>query len=302
MSSDDDQEDDMEQYVSRFLSDLTEKRNYSEHTVAAYSSDIGQFLRFAGQKLGAPVKPEAISPELVQAYVEDLQHGDGKYAPSSVARKMAAVKSFFQYLADQSVIQGNPASQLVVPKVRKNLPKTLSQEEMQKLMAAARKDTRPKSIRDHALLAMLCATGMRVTEVVNVLLADVDWEQGMVRCHGRGGRERRIPLSIALEPLAEYRDHARPALKLEESPDTLFLNHRGQRLTRQGVWLILKEAAEEAGIRAEVTPHTLRHSFAKYLVGAGEDMRRVQELLGHANLSTTLVYRQATAPSSEAQS
>ncbi len=156
-------------------------------------------------------------------------------------------------------------------------------------------------MRDRALLELLCATGMRVTEVVNLQLEDVDWEQSIVICRSKGERQRRIPLGPALEPLREYVQNGRAALAKSASPAVLFLNHRGQKLTRQGVWLILKEAAEAAGVGVDVTPHTLRHSFAKYLVGSGEDLRRVQELLGHANLSTTQVYRQVHS-SSEAES
>jgi integrase/recombinase XerD len=133
---------------------------------------------------------------------------------------------------------------------------------------------------------------MRVTEVVNLRLVDVDWETGVVDCPGKGDRRRRIPLGAATDSLNLYVQHGRPNFAREESPAMLFLNHRGQKLTRQGVWLILKEAADTAGLDGDVTPHTLRHSFAKHKVGAGEDLRRVQELLGHANLSTTQVYRQ----------
>ncbi len=133
---------------------------------------------------------------------------------------------------------------------------------------------------------------MRVTEVVNLRLEDVDWEAGIVNCPGKSDRRRRIPLGTALQPLGEYLERGRPNFARDDSPAMLFLNHRGQKLTRQGVWLILKEAAEAAGLNGDVTPHTLRHSFAKHKLGQGEDLRRVQELLGHANLSTTQVYRQ----------
>jgi len=164
---------------------------------------------------------------------------------------------------------------------------------MDRLLAAPARGGGAKATRDRALLELLYATGMRVTEVVNLRLEDIDWEASVVNCPGRGDRHRRIPLAHATEALSTYVQHGRPSFAREESPVMLFLNHRGQKLTRQGVWLILKEAAGVAGLDGAVTPHTLRHSFAKHKVGAGEDLRRVQELLGHANLSTTQVYRQA---------
>jgi integrase/recombinase XerD len=202
-------------------------------------------------------------------------------------------KSFFRFLFEQRIIPSNPAARLTSPKVKKNAPKTLSRVELERLLAAPGQQTSPKALRDRALLELLSSTGMRVTEVVTLRLEDVDWEQGVVICRGKGDRHRRIPLGAGSGPLRDYLDQARPNLARENSPPLLFLNHRGHRLTRQGVWLILKEAAEAAGISAEVTPHTLRHSFARHLLGAGEDLRRVQELLGHANLSTTQMYRQA---------
>ncbi|MGH2521919.1 MAG: tyrosine recombinase [Anaerolineales bacterium] len=286
----------MEQYLSKFLDALNAEKGYSENTIAAYRNDLGQFAEFLRAHTAGPAEPGSMTSEMVQAYVEDLQHGPRAYAPSTVARKVAAVKSFCHFLVEQNLIPTDPAAKLNSPKVKKHIPKILTHAEMERLLAAPREahNGGPKALRDQALLALLYATGMRVTEVVNLRLEDVDWENGMVICQGKGDRRRRIPLSSALEPLGEYLQRARPSLVKEASPPMLFLNHRGQKLTRQGVWLILKEAAEAAGIAGEVTPHTLRHSFAKHLLGSGEDLRRVQELLGHANLSTTQVYRQVT--------
>jgi integrase/recombinase XerD len=282
----------MEQYLTQFLTALSNQKGYSENTIAAYRNDLGQFAHFVQQQRGAAVEPGDITPELVGAYVESLQSEEGGYAPSTVARKIAAVKSFFHYLTEQQVIANDPALRLSSPKIKKNVPRTLSREEIARLLAAPKQGAGPKALRDTALLELLCATGMRVTEVVNLRVDDVDWDRGEVICQGKGERQRRIPLGAALQSLRDYNQQARAALKNEDSPDVLFLNHRGKKLTRQGVWLILKEAAETAGVNMAVTPHTLRHSFAKQLVGAGEDLRRVQELLGHANLSTTQVYRQ----------
>jgi integrase/recombinase XerD len=282
----------MEQYLTQFLAALVAHKGYSENTIAAYRNDLMQFSRFVRDHRAAPTEPGEVTRELVEAYVERLQQGPDEYAPSTVARKIAAIKSFFHFLFEQKIILSDPAARLTSPKVKKNAPKTLSRVELERLLAAPGQQTGPKALRDRALLELLSSTGMRVTEVVNLLLEDVDWEQGVVICRGKGDKHRRIPLGSGLGALRDYLDQARPNLARESSPPLLFLNHRGHQLTRQGVWLILKEAAEAAGIGAEVTPHTLRHSFAKHLLGSGEDLRRVQELLGHANLSTTQMYRQ----------
>jgi integrase/recombinase XerD len=285
----------MDQFINQFLSTLSTQKGYTENTIAAYRNDLGQFAQFVRERRGSIVDPGEVTPELVEAYVESLQRTDGGYAPSTVARKIAAVKSYFHFLSEQQLITANPALRLNSPKIKKSAPKTLSREEIERLLAAPRQSNGPKALRDSALLELLCATGMRVTEVVNLHVEDVDWEQGEVICRSKGERERRIPLASARGPLKEYVDSARGALQNDGSPNTLFLNHRGKKLTRQGVWLILREAAEAAGIHAEVTPRTLRHSFAKHLIGSGENLRRVQKLLGHANLSTTQVYRQPSA-------
>jgi integrase/recombinase XerD len=283
----------MNQHLDRFLGNLAVEKRYSDNTISAYRNDLNQFRDFLNSRHGGPVDIGQVTPEIVGAYVEDLQHGQNQYAPSTVARKIAAVKSFFHSLVEQGIISTDPAVRLNSPKVKKHIPKTLSQPDMERLLAAPARGAGPKSLRDRALLELLYATGMRVTEVVNLGLADVDWDKRLVSCPGKADRRRQIPLGLAADPLNYYLEHGRPSFARDDSPLMLFLNHRGQKLTRQGVWLILKEAADTAGLDGDVTPHTLRHSFAKHKLGAGEDLRRVQELLGHANLSTTQVYRQA---------
>jgi integrase/recombinase XerD len=288
----------MDQQLDQFLNSLAVEKRYSENTISAYKNDLGQFLDFLTAQAGGTVDVGQVTPETVSAYVAELQHGQNAYAPSTVARKIAAVKSFFHSLVEQGLITTDPAARLNSPKVKKHVPKTLSQADMERLLAAPGHTGGAKSLRDRALLELLYATGMRVTEVVNLGLSDVDWEAHLVTCPGKAERRRHIPLGSAAEPVNDYLQHGRPNFARDDSPVMLFLNHRGQKLTRQGVWLILKEAADTAGLDGDVTPHTLRHSFAKHKLGAGEDLRRVQELLGHANLSTTQVYRQAEADDS----
>ncbi len=282
----------MEPFLTDFLQALGAQKGYSENTVVAYKNDLTQFGHYVLTHQGGAFDPASITPALVGAYPDYLQSHNGGYAPSTVARKIAAVKSFFHYLADRQLVASDPASKLNSPRIKKSVPRTLTQPELELLLAAPRRGFGPKSLRDAALLELLAATGLRVTEVVNLRQDDIDWERGEVLCRGKADRNRHVPLGTARQSLETYLKQARPELAGEGSGDALFLNHRGKKLTRQGVWLIIKEAADAAGISTEVTPHTLRHSFARYLVGSGADLRRVQELLGHANLSTTQVYRQ----------
>ena len=282
----------MEPFLTEFLQALGSQKGYSENTVVAYKNDLTQFGEYVHSQQGGAFDPASITATLVGGYPDHLQSHNGGYAPSTVARKIAAVKSFFHYLADRQLVTTDPASRLNSPRIKKSVPRTLTQSELEVLLAAPRRGFGPKALRDAALLELLAATGLRVTEVVNLRQDDIEWERGEVLCRGKADRNRHVPLGSARQSLETYLRQARPELAGEGSGDALFLNHRGKKLTRQGVWLIIKEAADSAGISTEVTPHTLRHSFARYLVGSGADLRRVQELLGHANLSTTQVYRQ----------
>lgn len=282
----------MEPFLTEFLQALGSQKGYSENTVVAYKNDLTQFGEYVHSQQGGAFDPGSITASLVGGYPDYLQSHNGGYAPSTVARKIAAVKSFFHYLSDRQLVTTDPASRLNSPRIKKSIPRTLTQGELEQLLAAPRRGFGPKALRDAALLELLAATGLRVTEVVNLRQDDIDWERGEVLCRGKADRNRHVPLGSARQSLETYLKQARPELAGEGSGDALFLNHRGKKLTRQGVWLIIKEAADSAAIATEVTPHTLRHSFARYLVGSGADLRRVQELLGHANLSTTQVYRQ----------
>ncbi len=220
---------------------------------------------------------------------------DRKYADSTIARKIAAVKSFFHFLTDKKFIPGDPTAHLDSPRVNKYLPKAVSVSDIHQLLEQPLRHSGPEALRDLAMLGLLYSTGMRVTELVTVNLDDVDLENFKVRCQGKGSKARLIPIradqQIALDA---YLNNARPQLVGNNGETALFVNHRGHRLTRQGFWLILKAYADEAGI-ADITPHTLRHSFAAHLLSEGENLRRVQELLGHASVSTTQIYTQVNA-------
>jgi integrase/recombinase XerD len=256
-------------------------------------NDLTQFLEFCrSHNNGTALEPAECNQEMLREYMADLQQRG--YASATVARKVAAVKSFFHYLTAQGAVTSDPTVGLESPRIEKRAPRILTQEEVERLLAAPSHSVGPKALRDRALLELLYATGMRVTELVTLEVDDIDLEKGAVICRGKNGKVRTIPIQSpsALTALKDYMLRSRPGLAREPEQKALFLNHRGEKLTRQGLWLIIKSYSETANISAEVTPHTLRHSFAKHLVGKGTELRQLQELLGHANLSTTLIYGQ----------
>ncbi len=279
---------DLEKPLAHFLKYLVDERRYSENTIAAYHNDLSQLLNFV-RSIGHVYAWNDVTASIVDEYVLFLRQRD--YASSTVARKIAAVKSFFHYLNVKWVLKHDPTVQLDSPKVQKNLPRTLSPDDIERLLLATTHVAGPKAVRDRAILELLYATGMRVTELVSLRVADLDMEQRLVTCHGRAGKGRQIPISDgALECLVHYIEAGRAQLVKDSEEQALFLNHRGQPLTRQGLWLIIKAYAQEANLDIDVTPHTLRHSFATHLLHSGADLREVQERLGHANISTTQVY------------
>ncbi len=220
-----------------------------------------------------------------------------QYASTTLARKIAAAKSFFKFLTEEHKVQQNPTENIASLKVGRALPKPISVAQARRLLDEPTKQNTPESKRDKAMLELLYASGMRVSELVSLNLGDVDTSGGFVRCFGKGHKERMIPIyPRAAQSVAEYITEARPKIVQNKSEEkALFLNVRGERLTRQGLWQILKGYAKAANIEAEVTPHTLRHSFATHMLNGGADLRMVQELLGHANISTTQVYTHLTS-------
>lgn len=283
----------LEQHLNRFLESLAVEKGYSDNTVAAYLNDLTQFSGFLQARPGDAVsEPAGCTAPVLREYLDDLQRRG--YASATVARKVAAVKSFFHYLITQGVVATDPTIGLETPKIEKRLPRSLTPDEVERLLGAPSQAAGPKALRDRALLELLYATGMRVSELVLLEVGDIDLDKGTVSCRGKSGKSRTIPIKNdgVLGAVRDYLLRSRPGLAKDSVQSALFLNHRGEKLTRQGLWLIIKAYAEAAGISAEVTPHTLRHSFAKHLLGSGAELRQLQELLGHANLSTTLVYDQ----------
>jgi integrase/recombinase XerD len=280
----------MKEQIQQFLDFIVEEKGYSSNTLAAYSNDLSQFMEYLEPRVGSW---EEVDRETIVDYIM-IMKGDQEYASSTVARKVAAIKSFFHYLVDRGVLEDDPTATLDSPKVRKRLPKAIAAKELERLLAEPAQDESPKSLRDRALLELLYATGLRVTELVSLDVDDVNLASATLRVvRPRDKSERIVPIhERAIEPLREYLERGRIQLLRDPEVEALFLNHRGNRLTRQGLWLIVKHYVHEVGITEEVTPHTLRHTFATHLVDKKADLEYVQELLGHANISTTQVYTQ----------
>jgi integrase/recombinase XerD len=284
----------MQEKIQDFLHFLDSEKGYADNTIAAYRNDLTQFLRYLeGQNEDSRQSTWAeIDKDTIIRYILNLK--EREYTSSTVARKVAAIKSFFHYLMAEGVVKDDPTATLDSPKVKKRLPKAISREDIERLLTAPAKGASAKSQRDHALLEMLYASGMRVTELVSLDVDDMDMASRSVRVRGKkaSSKERVIPIGDrALDALQTYLNKGRMQLVRDPEERALFLNHRGQRLTRQGLWLIIKHYVDEVGISEDVTPHTLRHSFAAHKLSQGKSLQDIQKLLGHANISTTQVYQ-----------
>lgn len=278
----------MQEHVEQFLDYLATERGMSANTTAAYRTDLDQLSGYLREQ-GIAGWPE-VTHDHVLGFMLFLR--ERRYANSTVARRTAAVKSFFGYMLSQTQIASDPTEQIDSPKVDRFPPRAISPHQVDELLELPLRSSTPEGLRDKAMLELLYATGLRVSELVALDVGDIALEQGSLRCSGKAGRERILPLApTAVTSLEEYLDGARGQLarNSDEATEALFLNHRGKRLTRQGFWLILKGYAEEVGLH-ELTPHTLRHSFAAHMLGNGAELREVQERLGHASLSTTQIY------------
>ena len=289
----------VEENVSSFLNYLSVEKGFSQNTIAAYQNDLVQFLEFLGSTHSGPNNPgsgicwSSIDRSKVSSHILSLN--ERNYAPATRARKLAAMKSFFRFLLNEGIIKKLPTDDIASPKVGKALPKAITEEEVSTLLEQPNKNTEPEGKRDKAMLEMLYATGMRVSELVSLDVADVNLRDGCVRCIGKGSKERVLPIHPeAIQALKDYLGDPRHKLVGHRKEDALFLNHRGERLTRQGFWLILKGHAKTANITSSISPHTLRHSFATHMLNGGANLRLVQELLDHANIATTQIYTHLT--------
>lgn len=277
----------MEELIKEFLDYLSIERGLSKNTLESYKRDLWKYAAYF--KARDITSPEAIKRPAIQDFLMSLK--DGKLSASSVARNLVAVKVFHRYLIGQRLIKEDVTSVLETPKLWKTLPDVLDLNEVEKILTIPSAHTK-QGVRDKAALELMYATGMRVSEVVNLKLNDLHMEEGFVRCLGKGSKERIIPIgSKSKEALEKYLLKARPKfLKKGAEQATLFLTRLGRPMSRQSFWMIIKRYVREARIKKRVTPHTLRHSFATHLLQRGADLRIVQELLGHANISTTQIY------------
>lgn len=282
----------LDQGVRDFLVYLTTVKGFSANTSEAYRSDMTQlteWLAAPSEDLAPAESWAGVSRDHLLGFVSHLKSRE--YATTTIARKIAALKSFFSYMTTHDLIDSDPSEGLSSPKVGRALPSPLGVDEVESLLNQPRGKTTPEAMRASAMLELLYATGMRVSELVSLSVVDVNLDEGYVRCRGKGYKERIIPVyPEAIRALRVYIDEARPKLRRRRDEPALFLNRRGNRLTRQGFWLLLKSLAAEAGITHSITPHTLRHSFATHLLRGGAALRHVQELLGHSSISTTQIY------------
>lgn len=288
----------MRDYIEGFLKYLVVEKGFSKNTEEAYRNDLCQLESYIGEEASRRSEMpswEHFDRQGMLSYMLSLK--ERKYASTTLARKIAATKSFFKFLTDEHKVQHNPTENIASLKVGRALPKPISVSQARRLLEEPDKENTAEARRDKAMLELLYASGMRVSELVALNISDIDIKGGYVRCFGKGNKERMIPIyPRATQAIEHYLKEDRPQLVHDKARETaLFLNVRGERLTRQGLWQILKGYAKAAHIEVEVTPHTLRHSFATHMLNGGADLRMVQELLGHANISTTQVYTHLTS-------
>ena len=277
-------------YIEPFLDYLVLERGLRPQSAAAYESDLKRFLAYLADPdngLASP-QPSKIGHEVLHDYVARLL--DAGTAPTSIRRAQSALRAYFAFLVGEELVAEDPTERMDGPKPAKKLPEFLTQAEADRVMEAVDPDSRVHW-RDRAVLEALYATGMRVSELTGMSLSDLDLAEGSCLVFGKGGKERLVPLgSVAARALERYLATVRPKLETGRSRGALFLNARGGRLTRMTVWTIVSRAAKRAGIERKITPHTLRHSCATHLLEGGADLVAVQELLGHADVSTTQIY------------
>ena len=272
----------MQNDISAFIFYLHNIKKTSGNTELSYKRDLCKFVNFMEERGITAVT--RISPEDLHAYIRYLN--ERKFAPSTVSRNIASIKALYQYLSREGRIKDNIAEALKAPKIEKKTPEILSMEEVVRLLEQPSGNS-DKEIRDKAMLELLYATGIRVTELITLLVQDVNLQMGVILCRDLH-KERLVPFGEAAKAaLIRYMEEARSSMLSSSREETLFVNCSGQPMSRQGFWKLIKHYARKAGIQADITPHTLRHSFAAHLVENGADLRSVQEMLGHSDISTT---------------
>jgi integrase/recombinase XerD len=280
--------------ADQFLGHLRVEKGLAENTIQAYNRDLARFLLFLQNKNRSPLEANQADLSEYVTYLEE------RISLRSTARNLSCLKMFFRFLIAEGKIKTNPARLLSSPKLPQKLPHVLSTQEVSDLLAQP-ETTSPQGLRDKAMLELLYATGLRVSELINLKMSNLNLEAGFIRTLGKGSKERMVPMgSKAQEALKEYLSEGRPQLiaksksSLKNYSAFLFFNTRGRPMTRQGFWKIIKAYGLKAGIHKKLSPHSLRHSFASHLLEHGADLRAVQIMLGHADISTTQIYTHVT--------
>ena len=275
----------MEKEINAFITYLHNVKNTSNNTELSYKRDLEKVKQFMASRGIAEAKD--VSAKDLSDYVKYLE--DNQFAAATVSRNIASLKAFYHFMVEEGLVAEDISEKLKAPKIEKKLPSIMSPDEVVRLLEQPSGDS-PKEIRDKAMLELLYATGIRVTELITLKVSDVNMQMNFILCKDRS-KERIIPFGAAAKnALARYLDGTREAMLENKSSDVLFANCSGQPMSRQGFWKLIKYYAKRADIKADITPHTLRHSFAAHLVENGADLRSVQEMLGHSDISTTQIY------------
>ncbi|MBS4194559.1 site-specific tyrosine recombinase XerD [Lederbergia citri] len=282
----------MQDRLQDFIHFMIVEKGLAQNTIISYERDLKRYLKYLQQVEQLKSLNDVSRIHIVQ-FLSFLK-GEGKSA-KTLARHIASIRAFHQFLLREKAVEQDPSVHIETPQLERTLPKVLSFGEVESLLETPNQSS-PFGLRDKAMMELLYATGIRVSELINLDMENVHLTMGFVRCIGKGNKERIIPIGkMAQSVIEQYIKESRPKLKNPKNrTEALFLNHHGNRLTRQGFWKIIKKLASEAKIEKELTPHTLRHSFATHLLENGADLRAVQEMLGHADISTTQIYTHVT--------
>ena len=276
----------LNELIEEFLRYLLIDKGYSENTINSYKIDLEKFLEYNGNK-----SIDTISNSDLKNYIKYLK--EEKLSDKSISRNISCLKSFYKFLVIEKYVNSNPSDSLFGIKTKKSLPNTLTEDEILKLLDIKLTDN--YSYRNKAMIELMYATGLRVSELVNLKLSDIDLNQDIIRIYGKGSKERIVPIGeYSKEYLEKYIYEYRSSMLKKENNEYLFLNNHGKKMTRQGFFKILKSIALEKGITKDFSPHTIRHSFASHLLKYGADLRTIQELLGHSDISTTQIYTHIT--------
>lgn len=280
----------MHSWLENYSHYLSVEKGLARNTLESYRRDLQKFLKYLEKK--KITAPQEIDRQAITDYLLTLKN-EGR-TPATISRNVASIRSFFNFLVQEGLLEDNPAQLVKAPRIEKKLPRVLTTKEIDQLLRQPRNDSHV-GLRDKAMLELLYASGIRVSELVSLNVTDFSPEVGYLRCRGKGMKERIVPIgSVAVSYVQDYLHNCRQKMLKQNEEKALFLNHHGRRLTRQGFWKILKKYARQSNISGEITPHTLRHSFATHLLENGADLRSVQEMLGHSDISTTQIYTQIT--------